>query len=51
MVKTPSGLVVEIHNMAQFCRDNNLSNKSMSLVMRGKQQKHKGYTKHIEEVK
>lgn len=42
------GKVVEIYNMAKFCRDNNLCKTSMSNVVNHKTSaiSHKGYTGH-----
>lgn len=44
---SPSGEVVEVYNLRQFCRDNNLINGSMSKVNTGKQKNHKGWKKWI----
>lgn len=40
---SPNGTLIEIYNMAEFCRNNNLSTSKMSLVVNGKRNKHKGW--------
>jgi len=45
----PKGNVVEVYNMAQFCRDNGLESKLMSYVVNGKRDSHKGWTKYTPE--
>lgn len=42
---SPDGIVYkEIKNLAEFCRNNNLSNKMMSRLSLGKRTHHKGWT-------
>jgi hypothetical protein len=45
------GEVVEIYNLALFCRDNKLDRSGMTLVLSGRQKSHRGYTKYEEEQK
>ena len=40
---SPDGEIVEIYNMAEFCRENKLQNSAMSLVYQGKQSHHHGW--------
>ena len=44
-LKSPEGEVIEIFNMAKFCRENNLSKSHMYSVARGDRKQHKGWTK------
>lgn len=44
-LKSPSGEVVTIRNMAKFCRENNLKDSNMILVFNGKRKSHHGWTK------
>ena len=41
----PGGVNVAIYNLAEFCRDNNLTKGSMYRVNSGKRKSHKGWTK------
>ena len=41
----PDGKVVEIYNISQFARDNNLDNSHLFKVSTGKSKSHKGWTK------
>jgi len=43
--KSPSGEIFEGHNISQLCRDKGLTKVRMSKVGRGKQAKHRGWTK------
>jgi hypothetical protein len=43
-IKTPSGELIEIKNMTEYCKKNNLNPIMMSRVSRGIAKKHKGYT-------
>jgi hypothetical protein len=43
-LKSPSGDIVEGSNLAQFCRDNNLSKSAFCDMKKGKQTHHKGWT-------
>ena len=54
---SPDGELVEVYNMMQFCRDNDLSQQGMSAVHLGKRPHHKGwrsaanrYTEHVNVV-
>lgn len=43
--KSPSGEIITITDLAQFCRSNNLNHECMRQVFyRGTQKSHKGYT-------
>ena len=42
---SPDGEVIEIYNMSEFCRNNNLNQRAMSAVCRGKGNHHKGWTR------
>jgi hypothetical protein len=41
--KSPSGEVVKIYNMAEFCRNNGLNQGTMSSVHSGRRSQHKGW--------
>ena len=41
----PDGVVVDIFNMSEFCRVNNLSQAHMNSVVNGKRRIHKGWTR------
>lgn len=43
IITFPDGLKIEITNMKLFCKNNNLSESSMCLVAKGKQNNHKGF--------
>lgn len=43
---SPEGEAVEIHNLAKFCRENNLSVKHMNAVYHDKRRHHRGWRKH-----
>lgn len=43
----PSGEVREIYNLSKFCRDNKLTQSSMSQLASGKLKQHKGWTKYV----
>ena len=40
----PLGIVVEVFNLAKFCRDNELIHSCMSMLQSGKRKSHKGWT-------
>lgn len=42
--KSPDGTTVEVFNLNKFCRENNLSNGSLYLVIVGKYRQHKGWS-------
>ena len=42
---SPSGDVIDIYNVKQFSKDNNLNRDCLRLVMTGNQKSHKGWTK------
>lgn len=42
--KDPTGKIIEIYNLAEFCRENGLVKSSMRCVYTGRQNQHKGYT-------
>lgn len=42
---SPDGSIVEIYNLAEFCRNNGLSNSCMGAVWNGTRNKHKGWTR------
>ena len=44
-MSSPCGDIVEIYNMAKFCRENNLSSRKMYRVISGAAGKHKGWTR------
>lgn len=44
---TPEGKKVIIHNMTQFCKENNLSQSAMHNVSSGKRNHHKGWKKPV----
>ncbi|MGB3725911.1 MAG: hypothetical protein WA981_09125 [Glaciecola sp.] len=41
----PNGDVVEVRNLAKFCRDKNLTRANMNKVLNGERSHHKGYKK------
>jgi len=43
MVTSPAGIVSYIKNLAEFCRNNNLTKTNMSRVASGKSNQHKGW--------
>lgn len=43
-IREPSGAIVEIVGISQYCRDNNLDSGSLSRVLNGKAKQHKSYT-------
>ena len=43
---SPSQDVIEIYNLAQFCRENKLTNTLMKHVYEGRQKHHKGWRKY-----
>tara|TARA_R110001632_G_scaffold37039_1_gene93693 strand:- start:22 stop:681 length:660 start_codon:yes stop_codon:yes gene_type:complete len=43
-VKSPSGDVVSVYNMREFCRGNNLNPSYMASVCKGNKKSHKGWT-------
>ena len=43
---SPLGVVTEIYNLRDFCRENELQPPSMVAVNNGKRNHHKGWTKH-----
>jgi len=43
-IKNPSGDIIEIYNMTDFCKDSELSEDMLSKVARGKKENYKGYT-------
>lgn len=43
--RSPSGDIVEIYNMCEFCRENDLSQGHMASVNTGNRNHHKGWTK------
>ncbi len=44
MFLNPKGEEIEIYNLRQFCRDNDLNHRVMSAVNSGKANQHKGWT-------
>ena len=42
---SPSGEIVDVYNVRQFSKDNNLNRDCLRFVMTGKQKAHKGWTK------
>lgn len=40
---SPSGEVVFVYNLSEFCRNNNLTQSAMSLMVNGKRKSHKGW--------
>lgn len=44
-LRSPDGVVAEIYNMRQFCKDKNLSDGDVSQVLSGKRNQHKGWTR------
>lgn len=43
---SPNGEIVEVFNVSEFCRKNNLSQSHMSAVYRGERKQHKGWVKY-----
>jgi group I intron endonuclease len=43
-VVSPDGTIISFVGLQKFCNENNLNTACMSLVIRGKQRKHKGWT-------
>lgn len=43
----PQGDLIEVFNLKKFCRDNDLSQSCMSLVVRGKRKTHKGWSAEL----
>lgn len=43
--KSPSGEIVNVYNISEFCRKNGLLNQHMGKVHLGKRKSHKGWTK------
>lgn len=46
---SPSGSVVTVYNLTEFCKENNLSRVCMGFVNSGSQFKHKGWTRFSKE--
>ncbi|MGL4584042.1 MAG: HNH endonuclease signature motif containing protein [Flavobacterium sp.] len=44
-LKSPEGEHLSVYNLSKFCREQGLDQKSMSFVMSGKRNHHKGWTK------
>ena len=44
MLKSPTNEIVQVSNMRNFCRDNNLNNGTMTEVALGNRKSHKGWT-------
>lgn len=44
----PEGVVVKITNLAEYCRDKDLTRENMGKVHRGERPSHKGWTKYVE---
>lgn len=44
LFKSPSGEIMEIINLAKFCRENNLNETMMQNVSKGQNKKHRGWT-------
>lgn len=44
LLKSPDGEVVEVTNLAKFCRDNGLTQPLLSRVVLGRNNHHKGWT-------
>lgn len=42
---SPSGSVIDVYNLMDFCRENNLNRVCMIRTLQGKQSSHKGYRK------
>lgn len=42
---SPDGNIVEVRNLAKFCRDNSLTRANMNKVLSGERNHHKGYRK------
>lgn len=47
-MKSPEGACVEIYNMVEFCKDNELIDSLMTKVHSGERHSHKGWTKYVE---
>jgi hypothetical protein len=45
LAKSPNGEVIEIVNMAKFCRENGLNDGHMNAVIKGSRNTHKGWTR------
>jgi len=45
--RSPDGELVEIYNLAKFCRDNDLTRDCMDAVQNSICKQHKGWTKYI----
>ena len=43
-IKTPKGVTVTVVGLTEFCKDNALTQSSMSLVLNGKREHHKGFS-------
>lgn len=46
-LKSPSGEMINIYNVSEFCRNMNLSSSAISCVINGKRAIHKGWTKWL----
>ena len=44
VIKHPNGNIIQITNLSQYCKENNLNAAMMSRVSRGIAKHHKGYT-------
>ncbi len=42
-IARPDGQIIQVYNMNQFCKDNNLNSSHMSKVIKGELAQHKGY--------
>ena len=45
---SPSGVLTNIYNLNEFCRNNGLAGSAMSNVHLGKRKHHKGWTKYVQ---
>lgn len=45
--RNPDNEIIEVKNLAKFCRDNNLTRPNMNKVLNGERSHHKGYRKVI----
>lgn len=43
IVTTPENILIYVHGLTQFCRDNGLDDRSMGRVVSGKRKSHRGY--------
>lgn len=43
-IKSPDGEIIKVKNMSKFCRENSLNIRSISNVVSGKRNHHKGWT-------